>query len=126
MTQSQSIAERVSLFLASAVVLAILGGVGYLWMRDRNPDPPTLQVTSQVEQRQGQYYVPFTVINTGGETAATVQVVAELRIDGTLVEWGEQQIDFLSSREEAEGSFILTHDPAAGDLTVRVASYQTP
>ena len=126
MTQSQSVAERISLFLASAIVLAILSSVGYLWVRDRNPDPPTLQVTSQVEQRQGQYYIPFTVTNVGGETAATVQVIAELRINGTLVEWGEQQIDFLSSQEEAEGSFILTHDPAAGDLTVRVASYQMP
>ncbi|MGC1310373.1 MAG: TIGR02588 family protein [Phormidesmis sp.] len=124
--QSQSVAEQISFLLAAAVVLAVLGGVGYLWVRDRNQGPPALQVTSNIEQRQGNYYIPFTVINTGGETAEMVQVIAELRIDGVLVEWGDQQINFLSSQEEASGAFILTQDPDIGELTVRVASYQDP
>lgn len=126
MSQSQSVAERISFFIALAILLVVLGGVGYLWVRDRNQDPPALQVTSRIEQRQGKYYIPFTVANRGGKTAATVQVIAELRIDGVLVEWGDQQIEFLSSQEEATGSFILIQDPTLGDLTVRVASYQTP
>ncbi|MGB3294299.1 MAG: TIGR02588 family protein [Phormidesmis sp.] len=126
MSKSQSVAERISFFVALAILLAILAGVGYLWVRDRNQDPPVLQVTSKIEQRQGKYYVPFTVTNQGGETAAAVQVIVELRIDGTLVEWGDQRIEFLSSQEEATGSFILTQDPTLGELTVRVASYQTP
>ncbi len=112
--------------MAAAIVLAIFGGVGYLWTRDRNQDPPILQVTTEIEQRQGQYYVPFTVTNAGGKTAATVQVMAELWVDGELVEWGEQQFDFLSSQEEAEGSFIFVRNPEEGELTVRVAGYQAP
>ena len=118
--------EKISFLLSTLLLLAILGGTSWLWVRDRNQGPPQLQVTSSVEKRQGQYYIPFKVSNTGGETAARVQVIVELRIDGQLMEWGDQQIDFLSSQEEAEGAFILTRDPSGGELTVRAASYQLP
>ena len=124
--ESRSTAEKISFAIASALLIAILGIVGYLWVSDRNPDPPALEVSSSVEQRQGKYYVPFTVVNTGGETATTVQIIAELRINGEVVEWGDQEIDFLSRQEEAEGAFIFIRDPKAGELTVRVASYAMP
>ncbi len=119
-------AEWVSFLISSAVVASVLGAVGYLWISERHQQPPTLKVVTHVETRQGDYYVPFTVTNVGGETAEAVQIVAELRVDGVLVEWGDQRIDFLSRDEEAEGAFIFTRSPDAGDLTVRVASYKLP
>lgn len=124
--KGQSLAEWISFLISSAIVIGVLGTVGYLWMRDRQQQPPVLEIETTVEIRQGQYYVPFTVTNAGGETAEAVQVIAELRIDSVLVEWGDQQIDFLSSQEEAEGAFVFTRNPNAGDLTVRVASYKRP
>lgn len=124
--EPRSIAEIVSFWTASAILLILLMGVGYLWVRDRNPDPPALQVSSRVEARQGRYYVPFTLTNVGGQTATTVQVIAELRVDGELVEWGDQIIDFLSSEEKATGSFIFIRNPSAGELTVRVSGYSEP
>ncbi len=126
-TDSGSMAERISFLLALVIVLAVLGGVAYLWVRDRNQDPPVLQVsTSATEQREAYYYVPFTVKNAGGETAASVQIMAELRVSGEIVEWGEQTVDFISFQEEASGAFIFTRDPSAGELMVRVASYSRP
>jgi uncharacterized protein (TIGR02588 family) len=122
----QSPAEWVSFSVASAVLLGVLGTVSYLGVRDRNQQPPLLEVTSSVEQRQDKYYVPFTVVNSGGETAEAVQIIAELRVNGELSEWGDQQIDFLSSQEEIKGAFVFTQDPQAGELTVRVASYIEP
>ncbi len=119
-------AEQISFAIASMILIGVLGGAGYLWVRKHNSLPPTLEITSATEYRQGKYYIPFTVKNTGGETAESVQVIAELRIERTLVEWGDQHIDFLSSQEEATGAFVLTHDPALGTLTVRVASYRNP
>jgi uncharacterized protein (TIGR02588 family) len=122
----QSPLEWLSFAIALAILGTVLGTVIYLWIRDRNPTPPTLDITSHVEIRQGKYYVPFTVSNSGDETAESVHVVAELRENGEVVEWGEQQIDFLSSKENSEGAFIFTQDPRQGELTVRTASYKLP
>ncbi len=122
----QSPAELISLLIGGIILSGVLGAVLFLWVRDRNPQPPILEVQSNVEERQGRYYVPFTVVNTGEETAEAVQVIAELKVNDTVVEWGEQQIDFLSSQEEAEGAFIFTRSPTSGELTVRTASYKLP
>lgn len=123
---SRSVAEQISFAIALVLLVGILGLVGYLWWSDRNQEPPILEISSSLEQRQSKYYIPFIVTNQGGETATTVQVIAELRVDGEIVEWGEQRIDFLSRKEEAEGAFIFLRDPSAGELTVRVASYTLP
>ncbi len=122
----QSPAELISFLISSVILAGVLGTVLFLWVRDLNPKPPILEVQSNVEERQGRYYVPFTVINTGEETAEAVQVIAELKVNDTVVEWGEQQIDFLSSQEEAEGAFIFVRSPNSGELTVRTASYKLP
>ena len=123
---SQSSAERVSFFISLALVMGVLSAVGYLWVRDRNQLPPVLEIETQIESRQGKYYVPFTVTNAGGETVEAVQIIAELRVDGVLTEWGDQQIDCLSRKVEAEGAFVFLRNPNEGTLTVRVASYKLP
>ena len=127
-SESRSVAERISFALALFILLGLIGGVGYLWVSDHNQNPPILQVSNESsQQRDSTYYVPFSVINTGGKTAEMVQVIAELRVDGEIVEWGEQTVNFLSRREEVTGSFVFLQDPAAaGELTVRIASYSDP
>ncbi len=126
-TESRSTAERISFVMALVILLGIVSGVGYLWVSDRNQAPPVLKIsTNRTEQRQADYYVPFVVTNLGGKTAATVQVVGELRINDEIVESGEQTIDFLSRDEEATGSFIFIRDPSQGELTIRVTSYLAP
>lgn len=120
-------AEWITFTIASFIVAVIVGLVLFIWMT-QNDQPPLLSVSldSQVRQEQGQYYVPFSVTNTGGGTAESVQVIGELRINGEVEEHGEQQIDFLSSGEKEEGAFIFHRDPEQGELSVRVASYKLP
>jgi uncharacterized protein (TIGR02588 family) len=65
-------------------------------------------------------------VNSGGDTAESVQIMAELMIDGKVTETGEQQIDFLSSGESEEGAFIFTKNPRQGQLNLRVGSYKLP
>lgn len=74
----------------------------------------------------GQYYIPFEVVNKGEETAASVQIVAELRVNGKVEQKGEQQIEFLSRSEKETGAFIFSKNPEKGELTLRVASYKSP
>ncbi|MEB3210635.1 MAG: TIGR02588 family protein [Leptolyngbyaceae bacterium] len=125
--QPSSTAEWISLAIAATLLTVVIGLVGFLWASDRQRQPPLLRVSqSEMRQSAGRFYVPFEVKNTGGKTAESVQVIAELRIDGVAVESGEQTIDFLSSQETAGGAFVFTRNPQQGELVIRVASYQDP
>lgn len=125
--QPQSTAEWISLTIASLLLTGVIAAVGYLWASDRQRQPAILGVArSETRLSNGEYYVPFTVTNAGGETAESVQVIAELRINGETIESGEQSIEFLSSQETAGGAFVFTRNPEQGELVLRVASYQDP
>ena len=122
----RSQAEKVSFIASLSIVSTIVILVCYAWITG-DTNPPTLIITtSQTRQVDRQYYVPFTVSNTGGETANSVEVVAQLFTDIKTTETGRQQIDFLSRKEERSGEFIFSRDPQQGKLTVRVASYKQP
>lgn len=122
----RSPAEWTTFGIATVIVAAIAGLVVWDWLTAQN-QPPILTVsqTGAVRTVADQFYVPFTITNSGGETAEAVQVMADLQLNGEE-ETGEQQIDFLSAGETAEGAFIFSQNPQQGVLTLRVASYKLP
>ncbi|MFB8788779.1 MAG: TIGR02588 family protein [Potamolinea sp.] len=119
--------EWITFSIALLILTGVVGLVVYQWITQKH-EPVMLSVTRKNEIREapGQFYVPFSVTNTGGETAELVQVMAELRINGEVEETGEQQIDFLSSGETEEGAFVFSRNPREGEVVVRVASYKSP
>ncbi|MEQ9620913.1 TIGR02588 family protein [Coleofasciculus chthonoplastes] len=124
----RSPAEWVSFTIALFILITIVGLVTFRGL-GRDSQPPILCVTvkqTDIRQVEMQYYVPFTVTNSGGRTAESVQVMAELTTAAGVQESGEQTINFLSSGEIQEGAFIFSHPPQEGDLKVRVASYKLP
>ncbi|MEG4515908.1 MULTISPECIES: TIGR02588 family protein [unclassified Microcoleus] len=120
-------AEWVTFAIACSILFTITGLVLYNWVTKKQ-EPPIISVTrnTPIRENQGQFYVPFAVTNTGGETAESVQIIAELRVNGEVVESGDQQIDFLSSGETQEGAFIFSRNPSQGELIVRSSSYKLP
>jgi uncharacterized protein (TIGR02588 family) len=120
-------AEWVTFGAASFILAMVVGLVGYTWLNDKH-EPPILSVSNQktIREVNGQFYVPFEVVNTGGETAESIQIMAELRINDEVEETGDMQIDFLSSGEREKGAFIFSRDPRQGQLTIRVAGYKLP
>lgn len=125
--QPRSLAEQVSFSIAVLILAIVIGTVSYLWLGKQEKQPPKpVVILKPVQERSGQYHVPFELTNEGDDTAESVQVVAELQIKGAAPETGEQQIDFLSSHETESGAFIFSQDPRKGELTVRVASYKLP
>ncbi|MEG4811595.1 TIGR02588 family protein [Microcoleus sp. F8-D3] len=120
-------AEWVAFAIACSILSILIGLVLYNWVTKKE-EPPVISVTrnTPVRETQRQFYVPFAVTNTGGETAESVQIIAELRVNGEVVESGDQQIDFLSSGETQEGAFIFSRDPRQGELIVRSSSYKLP
>jgi uncharacterized protein (TIGR02588 family) len=123
-----TIAEKTTLIIASAILAVVVALVGYLGLDAKNKTPPDLSLSRSgaIWEASGQFYVPFEVQNQGGKTAEAVQVIAELKVNGEVIEFGEQQIDFLSSGELEEGAFIFTQDPRQGVLSLRVSSYKLP
>ena len=125
--EERSLAELVTFSISLSILAALVGLVCYDWFTRRD-ELPVLAVVRNGEIRttQGQFYVPFKITNTGGNTAESVQVIAELRMNGEVEESGEQQIDFLSGGEAEKGSFIFTRNPKEGELILRVGSYKSP
>lgn len=126
--QKRTTAEWVTFSVASSILIAIVGLVSFTWIKQPAQKPPVLVINNNKPLRKlnGQYYVPFEVVNRGGQTAASVQVKAELRINGKVEETGEQQIEFLSRKEKETGAFIFSQNPEKGELILRVASYKSP
>ena len=124
---ARSLAEWVTLAVSTLVLLSIVALVLYDWQLSKNL-PPAFQVEINENSRliEGRYYVPFTLKNTGGRIARTVQVIAELTLPDGSDEAGEQQFDFLSGNEQKQGGFVFDHDPQTGELVVRVASFGLP
>jgi len=117
----------VSFAVASVIVLALVGLLMVRWV-DGPLDPPAFEVLTDGGARtdRGQHFVVAKVENTGDETAENVEVVAELTLDGELVEEGQQMIDFLSGGEVEEITFVFVEDPRRGHVDVRVVSYGVP
>ncbi len=123
----RSLTEWITFIIASLILLVLVCLILYDWHITQSR-PPAFHVTVSETARitDHRYYVPFEIHNTGGRIARTVQITAELHIAGEADEAGEQQIDFLSSNERKQGSFVFTHDPQDGELVIRVASYRLP
>lgn len=126
-TQGRSLAEWMTFGIATLVLIAILSLVIYDWVATPNT-PPVIELTQSgaIREVNGQYYIPFTIKNVGGNTAEAVQLIAELKIDGEIEESGEQQIDFLAGDESEEGAFVFSRNPSEGELILRVGSYKMP
>ena len=125
--QKRTPAEWATFAIACFILFTLTGLVLYNWLTKKH-EPPIISVTrnTPIRETQGQFYVPFTVTNTGGETAESVQIIAELRVNGEVLESGDQQIDFLSSGDTQEGAFIFSRNPSQGQLIVRSSSYKLP
>ncbi|MGH7999680.1 MAG: TIGR02588 family protein [Brasilonema sp.] len=122
----RTLAEWVSFGAASFILAVVVSLVGYTWLNEKH-QPPVLGVNNKtIQEVDGQFYVPFEVVNTGGETAESVQIIAQLWIDGEVEETGDMQIDFLSGGEKEQGAFIFKRNPQQGQLTIRVTGYKLP
>lgn len=123
----RSLAEWVTFTISSLIVGGIAGLVIYAWATDGDR-PPVLVVkqTEAIREENGQFYIPFEISNTGGETAESVQVIAELEKQDKVEQVGDLQVDFLASGEQEKGAFVFAQDPRQGKLVLRVGSYKVP
>ncbi len=117
-------AEWTTLATASIVLAVLVGLIAAQLTSPRDPAAPVAELDGQHEEH-GFHHVDVVVTNHGDETAANVQVTAELTIDGEVTE-ADQMIDFLAGGEEEELVFIFEDDPADGELRVSVSGFGVP
>jgi uncharacterized protein (TIGR02588 family) len=123
----RTIAEWITFGAATCILSGIVGLVIYTGLTDKQQAPIlSVQTKEAIRQANGKYQVSFEITNDGDKTAESVQILAELKVNNEVEQTGEQQIDFLSSKEKEEGAFIFDIDPNKGELKIRVASYKLP
>lgn len=117
--------EWTTFAIAAAVVLAIATAMVVQSFGSFDPAAPVAELVGATRNTDGHWFVPVDVTNHGDETAAQVQVTAELTIEGVTTT-GDQVIDFLGGDEVVHLTFGFDDDPAGGELVVRVTGFSKP
>lgn len=126
--RERSIAEWTTLAISAVILVALIGGITWLYFRGTER-PATIVVEPQMDQLRAEdsgYYLPVLIRNTGDTTAASAVVQGELDTGSGQPETAEITIDFLDGDEEVAGTLVFRSDPTSGELTVGVASFQEP
>jgi len=117
-------------FAVSLVVVAALVGLALVEQFIRR-EPAGVRVTVAVaieraEERDGRFYVPFTVANAGAESATDVSIVFETRRGETLLEESIADVPFLPVAGHQEGELVTALDPATHEIVARVGTLLAP
>ena len=111
--------------LASAAVIVVL--VGYLTreaIRDGSPAIIAFEVAESERWTDGSsVYVPVDVMNTGGATAADIEVETSFEVPGGEPIVKRTSLDYLAGGEQRR--FYAVGPPDAS-LTVRLIGFQEP
>lgn len=123
----RSTAEKISFSISLFVLSTVIALLIFSWINGENSRPPVLElsVSTEIRQVNEQYYVPFKVTNTGGQTAESIEIIAELKREGER-EFGTQQIEYLSRGEIQEGAFVFLNNPRQAQLQIRVSGFKLP
>jgi len=121
----RTVAEWTTLAVSSLVLLGVVAAIVIEMATADAPAAPVARVARVVTigDRHG---VRVTVTNEGDETAANVQVTAELTVGGEAPESGDLSIDFLAGGEVQELVFVFDRDPDGGELSVAVTGFEDP
>ncbi|MEO6124375.1 MAG: TIGR02588 family protein [Ilumatobacteraceae bacterium] len=117
--------EWITFAVAAAIVVAIATLMVVQSFGPSDPPAPVAELAGEPRDVDGRWFVPVDVRNLGDETAAEVQVTAELTFDG-VTSTGDQVIDFLGGDEVVHLTFGFDHDPARGKLVLRVTGFSQP
>ena len=121
-------AEWTTLGISIILILALLALVTYVSIGGGD-EPPIVEarpLDQEIRHEGESYYLPVAVTNRGGRTAEEVVVQAELAGNDGSSEASEFTLDFLAGGETREGTVVFATDPSAGELTIDIASFQSP
>ena len=124
--RQRTAAERITLAISIILILGLVALVTYVSITGGG-EPPIVEarpLPDEIRHEGESYFLPVAGTNRGGQTAAEVTIQAELAGSDGSAETSEFTLDFLAGGETREGTAVFASDPAAGELTVDVASFQ--
>ena len=124
-----SAAEWVTLSLSVLVVGALVVVAVVEEARRQESGEIGVRVTfapERTETRDGSFYVPYTVRNTGAHAITSAEIWIEVYDEETLAESAEVTIQFLPLQGTQEGVYVTTRDPASHEIVGRLESLQFP
>lgn len=114
---------------AGVGLLLLLGAVGYQVVEGLTNDgtPPAIAIQqAQVHKVQGGYLVEIEVRNSGGQTAAGLEVEGELEVPRSKPETSTTTFDYVPRGSSSRGGLFFQSNPDKGTLTLRAKGYQEP
>lgn len=118
-------AEWTTLVVSCCVLLLVVALVSSQMWSTRTPAAPVATLVREPREVGAMHHVDVQVANRGDETAANVQVTAELLVNGEAMT-SDQTIDFLAGDEEVDLVFVFADDPDAGAVSVKVTGFAVP
>lgn len=127
-SSERTVAERVTMTFSIVIIIGIVGLA--FWANARiGETPAAFHVEPNLEnirESDGRFYVPVTIMNSGGLTAQNVVVTGELDLGDGEPETGDVTIDFLAGGESEEATLVFSSHPEDGEFEVGVTSYLKP
>jgi len=125
--RERTAAEKITLAISVFLILGLVALVTYVSITGGG-EPPVVEarpLPDEIRHEGESFFLPVAVTNRGGQTAEEVMIQAELAGSDGSPESAEFTLDFLAGGETREGTVVFASDPATGELTVDVASFQT-
>ncbi len=114
--------ELLLALISAAVILTLVGYLGFLGWQGRTPRPPEIAVELGGAQPLGTgWLVPFHASNLGDQPAG--QITVELAAGDDRA---ETTVDFLAAHSSVRGGFFLPSDPGMAQMKARALGYLEP
>ena len=124
-----SAAERVTLIISFLVVAVLIGVALKEEARIEGSEPAGLVVTFATDRtfvRDGNYFVPYTVVNRGAQAIDSAQIRFEVLSEDTIVQSDDLAFQFLPLDGVQNGLFVTPNDPATHTFQAHPVTVQFP
>lgn len=123
-TERPSTLSRNVAYASAAVIVVLVGYLAFEASRNGSPAVITFEVAETERWTEGSSaYVPVDVRNTGGATAADVEIETSFEVPGAEPIVKRTSLDYLAAGERRR--FYAVGPPGA-PLTVKVIGFQEP
>lgn len=117
--------ERVVSWISAALVLALAGF--FVWESLQQKSPPGIAVQAETPwQREGTYYLPVDVQNTGDLSVQNLRIQGRLMDGRQVVETTEAKVSWLPAHSTRRVVLAFERDVRTYDLQVRPEGYEQP